>query len=95
MKIIYWINVVVSGIFMFFVILLGATHGIAETPEISGIVYPEFFMIIPAWLIGVMVGLYIYKIEKSEGGKRFFFLLLSIILTWTSPSGMEIARMLF
>ncbi|WP_139823805.1 hypothetical protein [Thalassobacillus devorans] len=82
----YLINTIVSGILAFLISTFFAGGTIAENYTDETWVAPEFFVILPIWALGFLLGLLVYK-SKSPG----MYLFISILITWASiPFGIRL-----
>ncbi|WP_037985603.1 hypothetical protein [Thalassobacillus devorans] len=82
----YLINTIVSGIIAILISTFFAGGTIAENYTDKTWVAPEFFVIIPIWSLGFLIGLPVYK-SVSAG----MYLFLSILITWASiPFGIRL-----
>ncbi|MFD2922149.1 hypothetical protein [Halobacillus naozhouensis] len=90
-KTIYIINTIISGCIAALIAGFFAAGTIAENYTDETWIAPEFFVVIPIWAIGALIGLLTFT-------KFFFpklFLFASIIVTWGAiPWGLEIGRSL-
>ncbi|MFG6117898.1 hypothetical protein [Thalassobacillus sp. B23F22_16] len=85
-KAIYLINTIVSGILAILISTFFAGGTIAENYTDKTWVSPQFFVILPIWALGFLLGLLVYK-SKSPG----MYLFISILITWASiPFGIRL-----
>lgn len=85
-KVAYVLNTIFSGLIAIFISTFFAGGTIAENYTDETWVAPEFFVILPIWVLGFLLGLFIYKSENPG-----LFLLISILITWASiPLGVQL-----
>ncbi|RWZ58656.1 hypothetical protein EQV77_06730 [Halobacillus fulvus] len=83
-------NSIISGVMVILISTFFAGGTIAENYTDKTWVAPEFFVIIPLWAIGFLLGLLIYR-GKFPG----LYLLFSILLTWGAiPMGVRLGAMM-
>ncbi|MYL31285.1 MULTISPECIES: hypothetical protein [Halobacillus] len=85
-KVSFIINSIITGIFAYYAANFFARGTIAENYSGEEIFYPEFFLTMPLWGLGVVIGLFLYT-RKVPG----LFLALSLLITWASiPLGINL-----
>ncbi|MGR9049647.1 hypothetical protein ACQ4XT_13560 [Halobacillus faecis] len=85
MKVAFVLNTIISGLLAILISTFFAGGTIAENYTDKTWVAPEFFVILPIWALGFLVGLLIYK-SKNPG----IVLFISILITWASiPLGLQ------
>ncbi|MCA1010612.1 hypothetical protein [Halobacillus halophilus] len=85
-KPVYMINTIISGLLAILISTFFAGGTIAENYTDKTWVAPEFFVILPIWFLGALLGLMVYK-SKSPG----IYLFISILITWGSiPVGIRL-----
>ncbi|WP_227397010.1 hypothetical protein [Jeotgalibacillus aurantiacus] len=85
-KITYVLNTIFSGLIAILISTFFAGGTIAENYTDETWVAPEFFVILPLWALGFLLGLFIFRSKKPK-----VFLLFSIFITWFSiPFGVQL-----
>ncbi|MDG5472102.1 hypothetical protein P6709_10090 [Jeotgalibacillus sp. ET6] len=85
-KVAYVLNTIFSGLIAILISTFFAGGTIAENYTDETWVAPEFFVILPIWVLGFLLGLFMYK-SKNPGK----FLFISILITWASiPLGVQL-----
>lgn len=86
LKIVFIINSIISGLIAILISTFFAGGTIAENYTDKTWVAPEFFVVIPIWVLGFILGLLVYK-SKSPG----MYVFLSVLITWASiPLGIQL-----
>ncbi|WP_242517684.1 hypothetical protein [Halobacillus sp. GSS1] len=84
-KVAYVLNTIFSGFIAILISTFFAGGTIAENYTDKTWVAPEFFVILPIWALGCLLGLLIYR-SKVPG----IYLFISILITWASiPVGIH------
>ncbi|TGB03644.1 hypothetical protein [Halobacillus salinus] len=79
-------NSIVTGLLAYLAASFFAGGTIAENFSGEEVYYPEFYMTMAVWGLGVIVGLFLY-FSKIPG----LFLTISILITWIAiPAGINI-----
>ena len=90
-KVAFWINAVLSGIFAILISWYFSIRGIAEPVSGDRLAAPGFLLVIPIWLAGVLIGRFIYTKKEAE-----VFLFLSLVISWGSiPLGIKLGDFFF
>ncbi|AJD90204.1 hypothetical protein JMA_08870 [Jeotgalibacillus malaysiensis] len=85
-KVTYVLNTIFSGLIAVFISTFFAGGTVAENYTDETWVAPEFFVILPIWFLGFLLGLFIFK-SKNPG----MILFISILITWASiPLGVKL-----
>ncbi|WP_079479021.1 hypothetical protein [Halobacillus salinus] len=84
-KIVYWANIVISGLCIGYMSTWFAAGFIAEYPEGSGIVAPEYLVCIPGWLIPAVLSGYLLLKKAEDRKEALQYLYLSFFMTWLFP----------
>ncbi|MDZ5712599.1 hypothetical protein [Jeotgalibacillus haloalkalitolerans] len=85
-KVAYVLNTIISGLIAALISTFFAGGTIAENYTDETWVAPEFFVILPIWVFGFLVGLFVFKSKNPV-----LFLIISILITWASiPIGLEL-----